>query len=110
MLIFISDGIGGEGKQENPWDVSNIEEFLYYCCPECNIKCKNGQLFIEHATQSHEQAKTVSLYFATNTDLEDEEMLMSGNNIDPPDLSDEEDEESEQQNGGLHKLKSNKSN
>ena len=24
----------------NPWDVPNLEEFLYYCCPECNHKIK----------------------------------------------------------------------
>ena len=61
-------------KQENPWDVSNIDEFLYYCCPECDTKQKtksdfithaidaHGQLFIEDAAQSHEQAKIVPLY------------------------------------------------
>ena len=44
-------------KQENPWDVTNIEEFLYYCCPECDTKCKDGETFIEHATNSHDLAK-----------------------------------------------------
>ena len=46
-----------EIKQENPWHVSNIDEFLYYCCPECDLKCKDGDSFIDHATNSHEQAK-----------------------------------------------------
>ena len=46
-----------EIKEENPWHVSNIDEFLYYCCPECDLKCKDGDSFIDHATNSHEQAK-----------------------------------------------------
>ena len=36
-------------KQENPWDVSNIEEFLYYCCPECDTKVKTTHAFLDHA-------------------------------------------------------------
>ena len=59
--------------EENPFDVESIDEFLFYCCPQCEIKCKDGKSFIEHATQTHEQAKEVPLYF------EDEEMPMSEN-------------------------------
>ena len=89
-------------KHENPWGVSNIEEFLYYCCPECDTKQKtksdfithaidaHGQLFIEDAAQNHEQAKIVPLYLVTKTELEDEEMQMS-HTIDPPDFSNDED-------------------
>ena len=22
--------------EENPWTVENLEEFLYFCCPECD--------------------------------------------------------------------------
>ena len=44
-------------KQENPWLVPNIDEFLYYCCPECDIKTKEpGELF-DHAVQQHQLAK-----------------------------------------------------
>ena len=77
-------------KHENPWAVLNIEEFLYYCCPECDTKQKtksdfitdaidaHGQLFIEDAAQSDEQAKIVPLYLVTKTELEDEEMQNVG--------------------------------
>ena len=41
----------------NPWQVQNLEEFLYYCCPECDVKSKDTQAFIEHALTSHEQAQ-----------------------------------------------------
>ena len=42
---------------ENPWQVQNLEEFLYYCCPECDVKSKDTQSFIEHALTNHEQAQ-----------------------------------------------------
>ena len=44
-------------KQENPWDVSNIQEFLYYNCPECETRMKDSQLFIQHALDNHELSK-----------------------------------------------------
>ena len=33
----------------NPWAVGNLEEFLYYCCPECNEKNQSKELFLQHA-------------------------------------------------------------
>ena len=43
---------------ENPWDVPNLEEFLYYCCPECDsFKSKDSADFVKHALMFHEQAK-----------------------------------------------------
>ena len=82
-------------KQENPWGDGNIKEFLYYCCPECDIKCKDGQMFIEHAVQTHDQAKEVQLYMI---DQDDEEMQVSDHN-EFPDLNfeDENLEELEEQ-------------
>ena len=44
-------------KQENPWDVSNIQEFLYFNCPECDTKVKDGELFLKHAFDNHELSK-----------------------------------------------------
>ena len=28
----------------NPWSVENIEDFLYFCCPECNER--QGHIFL----------------------------------------------------------------
>ena len=64
--------------EENPFDVESIDEFLFYCCPQCDIKCKDGKSFIKHARQIHTQAKEVPLYLPT-LDFEDEEMPMSEN-------------------------------
>ena len=43
--------------QENPWDVSNIQEFLFYNCPECDIRLKDGKMFVQHALENHELSK-----------------------------------------------------
>ena len=48
-------------KQEgwNPWDVSSIFEFNYFCCPECDFKIRSDfntetkQQFVNHASSSH---------------------------------------------------------
>ena len=44
-------------KQESPWDVSNIQEFLYYNCPECDTKERDSEAFIQHALDNHELSK-----------------------------------------------------
>ena len=33
----------------NPWMVDNVSVFLNYCCPECDFKENNLQLFSDHA-------------------------------------------------------------
>ena len=43
---------------DNPWSVSNLSEFLKYCCPECDFKDINEQVFSNHAIISHENAST----------------------------------------------------
>ena len=42
-----------EDEKFNPWDVSNLEEFLYFCCPECDTKHPNKPAFINHALIEH---------------------------------------------------------
>ena len=42
----------------NPWSVSDLAEFLKYCCPECDFKDINVQVFSNHAKISHENAST----------------------------------------------------
>ena len=41
----------------NPWLVSNLKEFLWYNCPECEYKAKNEDLFYEHAIKNHFKAQ-----------------------------------------------------
>ena len=45
------------GTEINPWDVHKLEEFLYFCCPECDEKNQSKDLFIQHALDEHPKAK-----------------------------------------------------
>ena len=45
---------------ENPWkNVSDLDEFLVYSCPECDVTEKNKDNFYVHAIQSHDNARSV---------------------------------------------------
>ena len=47
-----------ETKMENnPWDVTTVDEFLFYNCPECDVKAKDANTFMSHAIEKHELAK-----------------------------------------------------
>ena len=47
-----------EIPDSNPWDVTTIEDFLQYCCPECDTKSKDSSTFISHALEHHELARS----------------------------------------------------
>ena len=36
---------------------ANIKEFLFYNCPECDIRLKDGEKFVQHALNNHELSK-----------------------------------------------------
>ena len=42
---------------KNPWDVPSLDEDLFYCCPECELKTKESEIFYNHAVIVHELAK-----------------------------------------------------
>ena len=46
-----------EENDNNPWDVQDLEEFLYFCCPECEEKNSSKELFVKHALDEHPKAK-----------------------------------------------------
>ena len=37
----------------NPWNVSSIDEFSYFNCPECTFHAKEKVSFQDHATRNH---------------------------------------------------------
>ena len=41
----------------NPWDVSSLEAFLHYNCPECEDKYSTKEQFVCHAMMVHEKAR-----------------------------------------------------
>ena len=43
----------------NPWAVPTLEEFLFYCCPECDVKVKANDQFLDHALKVHKLAQSV---------------------------------------------------
>ena len=43
--------------QQSPWCVKNIEEFLYFVCPECEMKDQCKELFVKHALDQHPNAR-----------------------------------------------------
>ena len=46
-----------EVKSESPWAVGNLEAFLHYCCPQCEIKDQSQAAFLEHALINHPESK-----------------------------------------------------
>ena len=42
---------------EDPWNVDTLEEFLYYCCPECKERIQRKEDFIKHALEEHPKSK-----------------------------------------------------
>ena len=45
---------------ENPWIVPTLDEFLFFCCPECENKSPNKTLFINHALSNHPWVSNLS--------------------------------------------------
>ena len=49
--------------EENPWTVENLEEFLYFCCPECDERNQSKELFVQHALDQHPNSKDSLIKF-----------------------------------------------
>ena len=48
----------GTGEfSKNPWTVPTLEDFLFYCCPECPDKYRSSISFTNHAVKNHPKAK-----------------------------------------------------
>ena len=39
--------------EDNPWNVENFDEFLFYICPECNYFTKELEVLVDHAEDLH---------------------------------------------------------
>ena len=49
IIITVPIKFPGMNVPNNPWTVEHLEEFLYYCCPECDEKSQSKELFLQHA-------------------------------------------------------------
>ena len=50
----------------NPWKVKSLEEFCFYCCPECPSKYPSKTYFIIHAVTLHPHSKSFIEGFEDN--------------------------------------------
>ena len=67
---------------ENPWNVENLEEFLYFCCPECDLKDQSKMQFLQHALNQHPNAKgSVQKFIIKEETFEDSEEFPYLNDI-----------------------------
>ena len=58
---------------ENPWEVSSIFDFSFFCCPECDTKSQNKQDFINHTFTYH---LWVSLILKQNSQLNEDALIL----------------------------------
>ena len=45
--------------------MTNLEQFLYFNCPECEFKEQNKEYFVEHALNEHPKAQECLFQFTT---------------------------------------------
>ena len=57
----------------NPWEVDNLQEFLFYHCPECDFINKEESEFYSHAVESHVQARAI-FYKDSNLNIKIEDI------------------------------------
>jgi hypothetical protein len=42
-----------DANDNNPWAVKQLDDFLFFCCPECPDKTPTKLNFINHALINH---------------------------------------------------------
>ncbi len=42
---------------KNPWSVESVDVFLFYCCPQCDLKCQSKDVFLNHAYINHPESQ-----------------------------------------------------
>ena len=66
---------------ENPWNVEDLDDFLYYCCPECDLRDQSKIQFLQHALEQHSKAKQCVQQF-NGFIIKDEPNEVNGNDSD----------------------------
>ena len=62
---------------KNPWVVKNLKDFQFYVCPECDVKEKFLETFLQHALNEHDKAKETLPKIIVKAEFEDEENNVS---------------------------------
>ena len=55
----------------NPWQVDNIQSFLFLNCPECVYKTKKAKAFQNHALEKHHLSKVLFSELNENGNISD---------------------------------------
>merc|ERR1719412_1775674 len=72
-----------ENTEDNPWFEKILEEFLYYCCPECDERNQSKELFLQHAIEHHPMAKeTLQMFGLKEEPYDDDNADMFYNDFD----------------------------
>ncbi len=66
--IEIKEEPDNVNDNDNPWSVKSLEDFLQYCCPECDNKSQSKELFVHHAVLEHPQSVTTLSQMVTLSD------------------------------------------
>jgi hypothetical protein len=40
-------------EKPNPWEVNQLEDFQFFCCPECTERSSKKATFVNHALVKH---------------------------------------------------------
>ena len=43
----------------NPWSIESLEDFHFYCCPQCEFRNLSKSEFIKHAVMEHPDSQDV---------------------------------------------------
>ena len=54
-------------ESNNPWAVTCIDSFNFFCCPECVYRSKEESSFQVHAVQNHPKSEA---FFKTQQDVD----------------------------------------
>ena len=75
--------------QFNPWaQVESLEEFLFYCCPECDTKHPTKSQFVTHALEHHANSRCCAYIFSeTRIKSEDVEVKLDEGEYDYEDYN-----------------------
>ena len=79
-------------EEKNPWTVTSIDDFLYFCCPQCDTKKQSRESFLEHAFEEHPKSKDAlgNLMFTQLVHVKTEVIERSDNGLDCEDQNYEE--------------------
>ena len=57
------------------WEVESLEDFLYYCCPECDNRHPSREEFLEHALSIHQESYPYLMKFHVKDEFKDDFLI-----------------------------------